>query len=411
MEDERLARLWARRARALDPGLPDAHAAEASAERASGELDRAERALRRAISLSPSTSEFLGNAGNLRLDREVFEEARRYFRRALAVAPRSGNPRFQLACLDLCDGRLVEGWAEYEARFIPAALAQRRPFPQPEWRGETLTSGSLLVWGEQGVGDEIVFSTLLGEATDRAAHVILECDARLAPIFARSFPRLRVQPRQHPPHPALLSPTITHQLPLGSLPRLFRPSVASFSGRQSSLRPDPRRCEASRYWLAGLGDGLKVGIAWRSIRRNFATRRIHTTIEEWAPILTVPGIVFVNLQYDECGDELVLVRDRFGVTVHRHPQLDLFNDLEGAFAHASLLDLAITTGTTAYAFPAATGVETWLLTTAIDYLTQGTSYYPWYARTRCFHRPHGADWRTTMAAVGDALRAKVAAPR
>ena len=397
---------WARRARLLDPSLPDAHATEASAERANDNLDRAEHALRRAIGQAPSNADFLANAGNLRFDREELAEARRFFRRALAVLPSSGNPRFQLACLDLCEGNLARGWREYEARFIPVALTRRRPFPQPEWQGQDLPAGALLVWGEQGLGDELVFSTLLADVLERVPGIVVECDPRLVAPLARSVPRLAAYPRQTPPHPALLSPAITHQIALGSLPRLLRPTPASFDRRRTTLRPDPARVAASRAWLAGLGDGLKVGIAWRSGRKNAAARRIHTQLAEWEPILRTPGVVFVSLQYDDCADELDEARRRFGVRLHQHPDLDLFGDVDGALACSSLLDLAISTGTTSYAFPAIAGMETWMLTTVVDYLAMGERRYPWYPRTRCFVRPAGGDWRSTIAGTAEALRAR-----
>ncbi|MBM3559974.1 MAG: tetratricopeptide repeat protein, partial [Alphaproteobacteria bacterium] len=109
---------WARRARMLDSSQPDIHATEASAERAAGNLDRAECALRRALALAPAIPDFLGNTGNLWFDRERLSQARRFYRRALAVSPGSGNPRFQLACIDLCEGNVERGWRGYEARFV-----------------------------------------------------------------------------------------------------------------------------------------------------------------------------------------------------------------------------------------------------------------------------------------------------
>jgi tetratricopeptide (TPR) repeat protein len=405
--DAERARRWSIRARLLDPGLADAHATEASAERACAELGRAERALRRAIALSPSVAEFLANAGNLHLDREIFDAGACFFRRALAVAPHAGNPRFQLGCLALFEGRLASGWADYEARFSPPSMAKRRPFPYPEWQGQPLGPNSLLVWGEQGLGDEIVFGTLLKDTLDRAPAALFECDPRLVSIFTRSFPGLRAYPRRDPPDPALLSPAISHQIALGSLPRLFRPSTESFAGKQATLLPDPPRLRASGEWLASLGGGLKVGIAWRSSRKDAATRRMHTTLAEWGPLLTAPGITLVNLQYDECGEEIASAEQQFGVRIHQPPGLDLFRDLEGVLALSASLDLAIATGTTALVFPAVAGVETWVLRYAADYLAFGLDRYLWYPQTHCFVRPPGAGWSETIAAAANALRDRV----
>jgi NAD-dependent SIR2 family protein deacetylase len=86
------------------------------------------------------------------------------------------------------------------------------------------------------------------------------------------------------------------------------------------------------------------------------------------------------------------------------PGLDLFNDLEGTLALSAALDLAVCTGTSAYAFPAAAGVETWLLRPRDDYLALGQEHYPWFPNTRGFVREVGEDWQRVMEEVAAELR-------
>lgn len=397
------ARTWSARAVGLDPGMADAHATLASAERARSDLAHAWAALRRGLALAPSVPDFLTNAGNLHLDRDAFDEACVFFHRALSVAPQTGNARFQLACVALGQGRLEAGWSDYEARFLSPSAVKRRPFPHPWWRGQPLGDARLLVWAEQGLAEEIAFSSLLPAVLARTPRVTLECDPRLVPIFLRSLPGLDVRPRLTPPHPDLLAQNF-HQVALGSLPRLFPSDLESVRGGPALFHPEPGRVATARDWLARLGPGPKVGIAWRSIRRDAAARRVHTAIEDWRPILATPGVVFVNLQYDDCAAEIAAAERETGARIHRMPGLDLFSDLEGTLALSSALDLAITTITTAHAFPAAAGIETWLLRPMSDYFALGHDHYPWYPRTRCFVRPAGQDWRGPLAAVAEALR-------
>jgi Flp pilus assembly protein TadD len=397
------ARQWSRRARHLDPALVDAYATEASVERLLGRQPAAAPLLRRALSLAPGVPEFLANAGNLLLDAERLEPARRMFRRALAVTPGHGAARFELACLDLGDGKFERGWTEYEARFEAPALVRRRPFPQPLWSGEPVDS--LLVWAEQGMGDEILFAALLPDAARHARRLTVECDPRLVSIFQRSFPAMQIRPRLAPPDPALLSPAITRQTPMGSLPRLLWRSIATGRTSTAYLLPHPERVAAARRWLSGLGAGPKIGIAWRSGRfRDPTAARLSTALAQWDPILATPGAVFVNLQYGDCGAEIDDVERRLGTRIHRMPGLDLFHDLEGTVALSASLDLVISATITPYTFPAAAGVETWLLRFESDYMARGPETYAWLRSVRSFVRGGGASWAGPIGEAATALR-------
>jgi Flp pilus assembly protein TadD len=398
-----LARLWAWRARQSSPDLVDAYATEASVERLLGRRRAASSLLRKALALAPAVPEFLANTGNALLDDEDLAAARRQFARALATGPGHGAARYQLAILDLGDGKLEQGWPNYEARFLPPALVQRRPFPQPAWRGETLRDGTLLIWGEQGIGDEIIFAALLPDASRRAPRVAVECDPRLVSILHRSMPDLDVHPRQTPPVPALASPAIVRQAAIGSLPALLWPS--SVHGRTSTayLRAELQRLAVSRDWLRSLGGGPKIGIAWRSGRTDPTATRLSTPIESWDPILSTQGAVFVNLQYGDCGAEIAMAERRTGVRLHRMPGLDLFNDLEGTLALSASLDLTISAATSAFSFPAAAGVETWMIRFESDFFVIDENQYAWFPRVRSFSRPSGAGWSVPIAAAATAL--------
>ena len=88
-----------------------------------------------------------------------------------------------------------------------------------------------------------------------------------------------------------------------------------------------------------------MGIAWRSSKRSQERNFTYTGLSEWGPVLGVPGVVFVNLQYDDCEEELVEARERFGVEIHVPEGLDQFNDIEGVAALMSGLDLVLTVDT------------------------------------------------------------------
>jgi hypothetical protein len=144
------------------------------------------------------------------------------------------------------------------------------------------------------------------------------------------------------------------------------------------------------------------------MNRSRLARHCHTELGEWGPILSTAGVVLVNLQYDECSAELAEAARAFGVQIHRMPGLDLFNDLDGTLALSAALDLVISTGTSAYAFPAVAGVETWLLRPRDDYPhSLGQDHYPWFPQTRGFVRVLGEDWERVMMETAAALRERM----
>src|SRR3546814_16832645 len=112
--------------------------------------------------------------------------------------------------------------------------------------------------------------------------------------------------------------------------------------------------------VAALPEGLRVGICWRS-QFGHRDRDIHyTRLEMWEPILRLPGITFVNVQYDQREDELLAVEKAFGIQIHRWADLDLKKDLEGAFALTKNLDMVNSPSTSPRSLSHPAGAAVWL---------------------------------------------------
>src|SRR5262249_48891576 len=145
-------------------------------------------------------------------------------------------------------GRLAEGWALYEYRWAGAQGLVPRAYRQPRWNGERL-AGTLLVWGEQGLGDEILHASMIPDLMQRTGSVTVEVEPRLVTLFGRSFPGAKVIPLD----PALYDGPFAAQEPIASLGRHFRPNWAAFPKRERGyLVADDARARALR---ARLDDG------------------------------------------------------------------------------------------------------------------------------------------------------------
>jgi tetratricopeptide (TPR) repeat protein len=361
---------WARRAAALDPQRPDLQVNLGVAFKAVGHFDAAEHAIRAGLSRRPDDADF----------------------------------HLSLATTLLAVGRIEEGLREYEWRHASAS-SRYDVFALPRWDGRPLADGTLLVWGEQGVGDEIAFIQYLKRAQPLAPRIVVECEPRLRSIFARSFPDIAFVARKSPPDSALFESKIVSQIALCSLPHVLGFSFDDLRSEGPFLTPDPARVEIFAKRLAAL-PGLKVGIAWRSrITESAVAKRLHMTLPEFAPILLIDGVSPINIQYGDLGTLLAdfnAAHPDHAVTVF--DDLDLMNDLEDVLALSSQLDLMISTATSSYCLPAAAGVETWQLLARIDYLGFGTDTNPCCPRSRGFIRYPGQSWAGPVADLAQALK-------
>ncbi|CAO3409546.1 tetratricopeptide repeat protein [Azospirillum largimobile] len=366
----------------------------------------AERAGRVALALQPALADGMANRG--RLLREMGEDAAagHWCARALAVEPGHASAAFNAGVLHLAAGRLAQGWGGYDRRFDTRdlATAARRP-GVPAWDGGDPAGRRLLVWREQGIGDELMFAQRLPELIARAGHVVVECDPRFVPLFARSFPQATVRPL--PASPEEPAADVDCHVAIGSLSRRLADrsggTLADFGAVQPALRADPA---AVRQWerrLSGLGEGLRVGIAWRSGQLDPDRMPDYTRIEDWGPVLTLPGLLPVTLQYGDCGAELEAAAGIFGRAPLSFPDLDLRNDLDGTAALMSVLDLVIAPATSTGELAAALGVPVWRLARTGDWTALGTAVRPWFPSMRLFRTGPGQQVGDLLPAVASEM--------
>ncbi len=388
--------------RALRPDLPQIHSNLGNAFRELGQLSAAEAAYREALRLRPNYADAWSNLGNLLVDCAKPQEAIEAYRRAIELSPDDAVVRWNIAPALLFAGELTEGWEAYEWRW-PSKRQGQLPQRHPDWKGEDLAGRSVLVFPEQGLGDEIMFGSCLPDLIARAGRVVVICQERLGALYARSFPAAQIVALPAGPMrlPADL-PGCDFQIAAGSLPRWLRARLEDFPDRPAYLRADPAQVESWQRRLADLGPGLKVGICWRSGLQTGGRRRFYTTLAEWEPILKTPGVTFINLQYDDCAEELAEARTRFGVEIVNFADLDLRNDQDRIAALMTTLDGVLSAGTAVVALAGALGVPT--LCYSLGWISLGTAYNPWFPTVRSFPKDDPEKpWQEVMTAMADAL--------
>ena len=388
----------------LDPGNVQGLTNLGSALELSGDLAGAEAVLSQALTLAPGSADVWGNLGLCRLAQGDRLRARQLLDRALEIDPDLARARMSRALLRLQNGELPAGWADYAWRFAAGEALPDRRFAIPQWQGQSLPRGRLLIWREQGLGDELMFASLYHEAIRQAGGptgaTVIECDPRLLGLFTRSFPAATVRAQRLSPENSddPERPDMDAHTPAGHLAALRRPTLAPFTGAPYLL-PDKGRRGRAATWLNGLPPGLKVGISWRS--RLITTRRqsSYTKAADWAPVLACPGVQAVNLQYGAHPAEIEAIEAASGHPLHQWPDLDLINDLEGLAGLIAELDLVITAPTAVGEFAGALGTPVWRIVGPADWSTLGTALRPWFASMRIISPVGGVVW-----GVGEAAR-------
>ena len=392
----------------LDPGELDAAGNLGACLVDGGQRESALALLCKIVELNPEHAGAWSNLGVAAKNLGDLNTALRCFDRALTLEPGDAKSLWNRSLCLLGMGRLAEGWTDYEWRWKAGAVPRELPSVQPQWEGSDPAGKTILVWAEQGLGDQIAFSSLLPDLMRAGARCVVECQWRLVNLFQRSFTGAEVLPMCEPPHPRMRQPDIDFQLPMASLARWFRPTVEHFPNHRGYLVPDPMHVAQWRERLSALGEGLKVGICWRSGMSRGIRSTYYSQLSQWGPILTTPGIEFVNLQYDECGEELKEAEDLFGARLHGWKDMDIKNDQDRLAALITTLDLVISAGTAVDQMAGAVGAPTWVLMRgAGDWWGLGTDHSPWYPSARSFQCGASEAWEPMIARMASELRCLV----
>jgi tetratricopeptide (TPR) repeat protein len=364
-------------------------------------LEYYERARRR----RDSDAELFNNLGIVLQDLGRLDEAIASYDRALAFKPDFELALWHRSLAYLLQHDFARGWKDYDLR-LRSVDQPRRPAAYPRWDGTDLAGRRLLVYAEQGLGDEIMFASCLPQVIAASRHCAVECSPKLETLFRRSFPSATVYAttpsRDFPP--IVRDQGIDLQIAMGSLPQYLRRSGADFPRHQGYLRADPARVDVWRRRLATGGAGLKVGISWRGGTPKSRQTARSIPLVQWLPILSAPGVQFVNLQYADSATELAELEAATGFKIVDWPEARSEYDETAALLCA--LDLVISVCTAVIHLGGALGKPVWVMAPYSPEWRYGIAgeKMPWYPSVRIFRQPGYAAWGSVIANVAQSLR-------
>lgn len=399
-----------RHAVALRPDYADAHVNLGNPLQLLNRYEEAIEHYRKALALKPELVVARTNLGTALQSLGHYDEALREYDEVVASAPGYREASYNKSLMLLSLGRLSEGWDLYDHRWDPAnTTAKPRPYPQPRWDGGSV-GGPLLVWGEQGLGDQILYSGLVPELEGKANPIVLEVEPRLIPLLARSFPGVQVVPLGE----ALYQGPVAAHTPIAGLAQHLRRSRESFPPRDRGyLVADPARASELRGRLARERE-LVVGLSWRSQAAVFGHSK-SAQLPDFEPFLRLPGCRFVDLQYGDTRGEIAGIAERFGIAIERLPDIDNTKDIDGLAALIAACDLVVTVSNTTAHLAGALGKPTWVMAphgnARIWYWFKSEPKSLWYLRVNVRHQDYREPWAGLAARTAAEIKAELDALR
>lgn len=327
-----------------------------------------------------------------------FGDAEAALQEALTLEPGRSSSKIALSILYFYQEKWPQAWAHYEARWTSPPFFNR-PFNQPAWSGEDLSGKQLLLWGEQGVGDEIMFASQLTDLLKRGARITFEMEPRLVPLFERSFPVIECVDREDNPPQALQTHPFDFQIATGSLGQFLRTKEADFGDGRAYLKADRHHVNLLKNRYNPTATKKVVGLAWYSSDGRGLTKSI--PLDSLKPLAQFTDIQFVDLQYGDTADSRQAFEQATDCQIIHDQAIDQMASIDDFAAQIAAMDLVISISNTTVHIAGALGVPTWIMLPAapMQRWLFKRSDSPWYASVELFRQRKEDDWPYVIGQV------------
>jgi tetratricopeptide (TPR) repeat protein len=381
----------AKRATEIRPDRPEPWNAFAHAAQFLWRMEESESAYRKALERTRDPKQkalYLNNLASTFIDRGRFAKAEPLCRESLALND-DKQTRHNLGLSLMAQHKWEEGWQLYSASLGTAnrlSIRYRSPGnEEPVWDGSP--GKTVVVYGEQGLGDEICAASMLPDAVRDSKKVIVDCDKRLQGLFRRSFPQANVYgTRTAKPGEGRWEEKpedIEASIAGFELGQFYRKSDADFPGTPY-LIPDPDRVAMWKGLFATKGKPV-IGIAWSGGTWHNAGEHRKLPLDQWKPIFDAIDAHWVSLQYKDASEQIK------GTQVMQYPYGTLTSDYDDTAALVASCDLVIAVQTSVNHLAGALGVPVWAMIPEVSQWRYGESgsSIPWYRSMRLFRQQQG----------------------
>lgn len=400
------AEVFLEKALTLDPQNPELIINLGVTKSKAGQFDLALERCERVIQICPDHAGAWLNRGSILIPLKRYDEAIESFDHAIKLNSSYAEAYYNLALLQLQLHDYKQGFKNYLWRWkVKNFTGMPLLTSLPRCRDESL-GGNVLLWAEQGVGDEIFYSGMLALAQYAFKRITLIADTRLHSILKRAFPGIEFADRREASSAGFYS-KFDCQAPIADLGYLLafdKPYIQV--SRKPFLFPDAARAASLKRELTSSGAKLVCGLSWRSNNKLFGASK-STRLQDFKPVLKQHGLTFLNLQYGDVDAELEDLRQREDLEIMKVRGLDVFNDIEGLVALIDACDVVVTTSSITAHLTGALGKRGCVLVPfsegRIWYWHLEDKWSFWYPSLRVFYQDRPNDWSNTIFEVANWL--------
>ena len=362
-----------------------------------GRFEEARGAAAVAVEIDPEFGAAHENLADALLSLNRSAEAVDAYQTAIALSPDNPKPRFGLSLALLKRGDYANGWINYENRWLGKPCL-RPDLAVPLWQGEDLRGRTILLWGEQGLGDMLQFVRFATHVAHRGGRVVLQVPQSLLQLLRMVDGVSEVITDKMP------VPPIDLHCPLGTLPLALSIALDTIPGHRY-LRTPPGLRQAADAQFRAEPDPLVVGLVWagdpRPGNRNASCidKRRLMQPATMAPLLEVDGVRCISFQFGASAEHRAAV----GGAVE--DALAGVSDFAGTAARLSDIDLLISVDTSIVHLAGGLGLPVWMLSRfdACWRWLENRDDTPWYPTMRIFRQPVPGDWASVINSVRRAL--------
>ena len=362
-------------------------------------LDEAIDTFQKALVLQSDFAQAYSNMGLALSDQHKLDEAINVHKKAISLQPDNAEFHNNMSIALLTNHQFEEGFLEHEWRFkTPKPQVNKPTTSKPLWTGET--NQIVFVWAEQGIGDEIMFASLIPELYEKCSKLFIQCDKRLISLYERSFPcdiTFLSDGR------AITEKMYDYHTPIGSLARVFRASEKSFSNSPNKFlyANNVQVNDLRRKILKGKNKKL-VGISWKTNSSTENAKSRNIALHELAQALASPETQLVCLQYGNVSKEIRELSESLNIDIMQVHNIDIRDDIDGLASLIQACDHVVSTTNVTVHLAGALGADVRALVPFATRWIWGRldDFNGWYPSVTPYRQKRADDWNSVLKSIG-----------
>jgi len=322
----------------INPNFADAYNNLGYTLRELGRLDESETSYKKAIELKPNFADAYNNFGFVLRELGRLDESETSYKKAIELKPNFADAYNNLSFTLLLKGNFEEAFRLSEWRWkTELKIGTEFYSKKPVWSGQN--KSSVFVWREQGIGDEIMFCSILPELIEKSKNIILNCDKRLIPLFNRSLSdKVSYQSKQND----VDENKYDFHISMGSLPLYFRKDLASFSNSSKGyLKADKTKIYKFRKQLSNKKNVKLIGLSWHTKSQIQMASFRNISLKNLVSEINNSEVKFINLQYGDVSEEIKELKKKLGIDIIDLREVDKRDDIDSLAALVSACDFVV----------------------------------------------------------------------